>query len=145
MVIGEQELKRFIDLKYIEYDFNVGVESFKLLDEENSPVRSISSQRVTVLPDFTVKEVNAVVSIYRYYGYESIPYFIFGTNQRGHDFFKVVFSGLNTSLLLGLVVALINIFIGIVWGAISGYYGVRLTSSWKDSQKSLAEFPELLS
>lgn len=123
MVIGEQELKRFIDLKYIEYDFNVGVESFKLLDEENSPVRSISSQRVTVLPDFTVKEVNAVVSIYRYYGYESIPYFVFGTNQRGHDFFKVVFSGLNTSLLLGLVVALINIFIGIVWGAISGYYG----------------------
>jgi len=121
--IGEQELLKFVALGYIEYDFNVGVDSFVLLDAENSPIREIRSQKVTNLPGLTVKEVSAVVSIYRYYGYSDIPYFLFGTNQRGHDFFKVVFSGLNTSLMLGLIVATVNIIIGIVWGAISGYYG----------------------
>ncbi|MGS0972020.1 MAG: ABC transporter permease [Candidatus Izemoplasmataceae bacterium] len=60
-------------------------------------------------------------AIYR--GYEEIPYFFFGTNGGGKDFFALVWLGLRTSLFIGLIVALINISIGIVYGAIEGYYG----------------------
>ena len=52
-----------------------------------------------------------------------MPYFFFGTNHMGHDYAKVVFSGLYTSLLLGLAGMLINVSFGMVWGSISGYFG----------------------
>ncbi|MFP4187304.1 MAG: hypothetical protein ACLFSU_03930, partial [Acholeplasmataceae bacterium] len=51
-------------------------------------------------------------SIYR--GYDEIPNFLFGTNASGKDFFALVWLGLRTSLFVGLVVATINISIGIV-------------------------------
>ncbi len=57
------------------------------------------------------------------HGYETIPYFIFGTTANGMDLFKLIWIGTRTSLLLGLLVSFINITIGVVYGAISGYYG----------------------
>ena len=59
-------------------------------------------------------------------GYTKEPYFLFGTNQRGQDFFKIVFNGLRTSLLLGFSAAAINIFIGLVWGQSLGTTVERL-------------------
>ncbi len=56
-------------------------------------------------------------------GYESIPYFLFGTSGSGMDLFKLIWIGTRTSLLLGLLVSAINISIGVVFGSISGYYG----------------------
>jgi ABC-type dipeptide/oligopeptide/nickel transport system permease subunit len=56
-------------------------------------------------------------------GVDKIPYFIFGTEAFGRDLFTLIFLGLRTSLLLGFASAVTNILIGIVWGAISGYYG----------------------
>jgi oligopeptide transport system permease protein len=61
--------------------------------------------------------------MYRFYGFETMPYYTFGTNQYGYDYFKQVFSGLRTSLIIGFVGAMINITIGLIWGSISGYYG----------------------
>lgn len=61
---------------------------------------------------------------YRVYaGYDEIPYFLFGTSAAGYDMVKLIWIGLRTSLLIGFVVAFINIAIGVVYGAISGYYG----------------------
>jgi len=60
-------------------------------------------------------------AIYR--GYDEIPYFYFGTTAGGKDFFALVWLGLRTSLFIGLIVAMINISVGIVYGAIEGYYG----------------------
>jgi oligopeptide transport system permease protein len=60
-------------------------------------------------------------SIYR--GYDDIPNFLFGTNAFGKDFFALVWLGLRTSLFVGLVVATINISVGIIYGSIEGYYG----------------------
>lgn len=61
--------------------------------------------------------------VYKYLGYSSIPIHIFGTDKDGKDMLKYVFSGLRTSLILGIIVSFINIIIGIIWGSISGYYG----------------------
>ena len=53
---------------------------------------------------------------------EPVSFFL-GTDNQGRDFFKLLFSGLLTSLELGVLASVINIFIGVVWGSISGYFG----------------------
>lgn len=58
-----------------------------------------------------------------YEGYDEIPYFLFGTSAAGYDMVNLIWIGLRTSLLIGLFVSAINIAIGVVYGAISGYYG----------------------
>jgi ABC-type dipeptide/oligopeptide/nickel transport system permease subunit len=56
-------------------------------------------------------------------GYDSIPYFLFGTTNAGRDLFSLIWVATRTSLLIGLIVAGINISIGVLFGSISGYYG----------------------
>lgn len=60
-----------------------------------------------------------------YLGYEQgeVPYFIFGTDAGGRDYFALLWMGLRTSLIIGLIVAFINITVGVIYGAIEGYYG----------------------
>lgn len=56
-----------------------------------------------------------------YYGYE--PYYYFGANGEGRDIFLRLAEGARFSLLLGVCISAINFIIGLIWGAISGYYG----------------------
>lgn len=70
--------------------------------------------------------LRANVIMWKYLGYDHMPKHIFGTDSKGRDLLKYVFSGLRTSLLLGIIVAAINIFIGVVWGSISGYFGGKV-------------------
>jgi ABC-type dipeptide/oligopeptide/nickel transport system permease subunit len=130
-LIGESELQIWIDSGFISFSTptkfpNLSsaerLASFVRLTDE-SPVISITEEKVIVGPDFSVYEYVARVSMYRFYGHDSIPYFLFGTNHNGADYFKVVFSGLQTSLLLGLAGMLINVSFGMIWGSISGYFG----------------------
>jgi len=121
-VIGETRLMGYVQQGLIAYDFAVGPSSFELLDDA-SPVRSVISQKSITGGGLTVREVTAVVSMYRFYGFDEMPYYTFGTNQYGYDYFKQVFSGLRTSLIIGFLGAMINITIGLIWGSISGYYG----------------------
>lgn len=51
------------------------------------------------------------------------PYFIFGTNASGQDIFVRLALGARFSLILGVGISIINFIIGLIWGAISGYYG----------------------
>lgn len=72
-------------------------------------------------------DVKASYDVYLNYrvvaDYDELPYYFFGTSAAGYDMFNLVWIGLRTSLLIGLFVSAINIAIGIVYGAISGYYG----------------------
>ena len=70
-----------------------------------------------------VYEVTTTTTMYKYYGYSSMPRFLLGTTELGYDLIKLSFESLRTSLLLALIVAAINFSIGLVWGATSGYYG----------------------
>lgn len=100
------------------------------------PMRAIGqiSVRINPLesPDsslYIVTSVTGTNSLYRQLymqgriGSCEYPMYIFGTDRNGKDFFKLVFSGLLTSLGLGVLSAAINIFVGLIWGAISGYFG----------------------
>lgn len=50
-------------------------------------------------------------------------YFIFGTDKLGRDMFVRTMIGSLVSILFGLAAALIDLFIGVTLGGISGYYG----------------------
>lgn len=45
----------------------------------------------------------------------------FGTDQLGRDLWTRTWKGTQISLVIGIVFALLDIFIGVVYGAISGF------------------------
>lgn len=57
------------------------------------------------------------------YKYNMSPYMVFGANGQGQDIFSRLAIGSLFSLGLGIGISLINFIIGLIWGAISGYYG----------------------
>ena len=57
------------------------------------------------------------------YKYNLDVKFVFGSNSEGKDLFTRLAQGIGFSLLLGLGITAINFIIGLIWGAISGYYG----------------------
>jgi peptide/nickel transport system permease protein len=66
------------------------------------------------------------------------PRFYLGTDNSGRDIAAQIFHGARISLLIGVVATSIAIFIGVVIGAISGYYGgwvdtvlMRLTEAFQ--------------
>ncbi|HKL84260.1 MAG TPA: ABC transporter permease [Bacilli bacterium] len=115
-------ISKYIDTGLVKYDFDIGPTSFEILND-SSPVITVVRQVSSNILGKIIIDLDVEILMYKYYGFETMPYYLFGTNQRGNDFFKVVFSGLSTSLILGVVVAVINIILGMIWGAISGYYG----------------------
>jgi oligopeptide transport system permease protein len=50
----------------------------------------------------------------------------FGTDSLGRDYFARVLAGGQTSLLVGLVATITCVVVGVLYGAISGYYGGRV-------------------
>ena len=53
------------------------------------------------------------------------PYFLFGTTNSGQDLFTCLASGARFSFVFAILVAVVNLAVGAVWGAIAGYYGGR--------------------
>ena len=49
--------------------------------------------------------------------------FLLGSDSLGRDVAAGIVHGAKTSLLIGLIATLVAVFIGIVFGAFSGYYG----------------------
>lgn len=60
-----------------------------------------------------------------YYRYQNgfSPLHLFGTNQHGQDIFICLAAGARLSFLLSIGVSVINLLIGLCYGAIEGYYG----------------------
>ncbi len=69
--------------------------------------------------------VEVRVLYYEYYVYMNgfEPYFIFGATGTGGDLFVQVASGTRFSLMLAIGVAVVNLIIGAIYGAIEGFYG----------------------
>jgi len=99
-----------------------------ILDDVNSNIRAI--KKITGTPTINSAGIisggatfTCVVSQYRDLGYTHMPKFVFGTNNKGQDFFAKINKGLRLSLVIAFSVAIINICIGLIWGSISGYFG----------------------
>ena len=50
----------------------------------------------------------------------------FGTDDLGRDMFERIWYGARISLQVGLMAALIDLIIGVIWGGIAGFYGGKV-------------------
>ena len=75
------------------------------------------------------------INYYEYYIYYhsyvlhdgiSKPVFLFGSTNAGKDIFVCLASGARFSFVLAIVVSLVNLFVGAIYGAIEGYYGGKI-------------------
>ena len=74
------------------------------------------------------------VDYYEYYQYKHAklgdgitkPSFILGANNAGKDLFVCLSSGARFSFILAVVVSVVNLFVGAIYGAIEGYYGGKI-------------------
>ncbi len=97
-------------------------------------------------PTETGGKYNARVDYYDYFtwknGFE--PRFIFGTNGSGQDIFLRLAQGTRFSLLLGIVISAINFIIGLIWGAISGYYGGYVDLTMERITDIISNIPSII-
>lgn len=68
--------------------------------------------------------VDVKVDFYKYCGVEE--YHWFGTDGLGRDIMTRLFNGTRISLLIAFISVLTNVLIGVIYGAISGYYGGKV-------------------
>lgn len=122
LTLSSDEVKSFVKKGYLEYDFKVGIDSFKILDAEKCPITKVYSQTKNT-GVITTYSLNCEVTYYKFLGYDSMPKYLFGTDASGKDLLHLMFNGLRTSLLLGFVISAVNLVIGVIWGSISGYFG----------------------
>ena len=66
------------------------------------------------------------VDYYKFCGVPEGEYHWFGTDYLGRDLLTRLFKGTRISLLIAFFSVLTNVFIGVVYGAISGYYGGKV-------------------
>jgi len=79
----------------------------------------------------------------RVIGFDNPPFFLFGTDTFGRDLFTLIWLGLRTSLLLGFMSSIVNILVGIIWGAISAYYGGQVDILMERFKDIWGSFPQI--
>lgn len=72
-----------------------------------------------------VEIADVVVDYYEYKDAEDV-YFWFGSDYLGRDLFTRLFRGVRVSLLIAVVSVFVNLVVGVIYGAISGYFGGRV-------------------
>ncbi|MCG3401610.1 ABC transporter permease [Staphylococcus massiliensis] len=70
--------------------------------------------------------------------------FWFGTDQLGRDLWSRTWQGAQISLFIGIVAALLDVFIGVVYGAISGFFGGRVDDIMQRIIEIIASIPILI-
>lgn len=72
------------------------------------------------------------------------PLFLFGTNDAGKDLFSCLANGARFSLILAVVVASVNLFVGAIYGSIEGYYGGKIDLIMERIVDLLASVPFMI-
>ena len=96
-----------------------------LEDGKPIPIYAKDGEGNLVYSKLKSAEYTVRVDYFDYFTYANgfEPYYVFGANQSGQDIYLRLALGARFSLLLGVGVSILNFLIGLIWGAISGYYG----------------------
>ena len=123
VVYAASELQKLVDqgLCTYVYDEETGEFTFEKLSDD-CPIDDITEVKANSVTGHLL-EVTGVAFKYKKMGYDKMPKFIFGTDVNGVDVATRMFAGLRTSLLLGVATFAFCFMFGLVWGAISGYFG----------------------
>lgn len=87
--------------------------------------------------------VEVKVDMYEAKGFGD-EYFWFGTDNMGRDLWTRIWHGTQISLFIGLLAALIDMVIGVIYGGISGYYGGRTDNIMQRIIEVLSGIPNLV-
>ncbi len=114
-------------------------------EAESVPIRKVDSVTIrhNKFADITTFTYDVEMDGAYYNGFDSMPYFWFGTDKDGRDLFAEIWLSLRTSLFLGLIISVINIFIGVIYGSIEGYYGGKVDFIMERFSDYIASFPGL--
>ena len=88
---------------------------------EGSIIEIVKEYELKGIPMCDVK-----VDTYKMAGLEDDVYHWMGTDSLGRDTMTRLFRGTRVSLLIAFITVLTNVFIGVVYGAVSGYYGGKI-------------------
>ncbi|HHC6008270.1 TPA: oligopeptide ABC transporter permease [Staphylococcus aureus] len=108
--------------------------------DRNLPSKIPLLEKVDYLP-FNGKDVNGK-DTYKEVG--SKDYYLFGTDQLGRDLWSRTWEGARISLFIGVVAAILDIFIGVLFGVISGFYGGKLDTIMQRIIEIIASIPNLI-
>ena len=84
---------------------------------------------IEIVREFEYKGVpmcDVVIDYYAFCGAAEDQYHWFGTDYLGRDLLTRLFRGTRVSLLIAFVSVITNVFIGVIYGAVSGYYGGKV-------------------
>ncbi|MCT2535651.1 ABC transporter permease [Aquibacillus koreensis] len=76
-------------------------------------------------------------------GYDE-TYFWFGTDQLGRDLWTRTWKGTQISLYIGLLAAIIDMIVGVIYGGVSAYYGGRVDNYMQRFIEILVGIPNLV-
>lgn len=113
------------------------------LEEYGDAVKEIKKEYTWKFRNKEVEKAVIKLDLYKYKGAEE-HYFIFGTDNIGRDLFVRLWRGTRISLLIGVISVLINCFIGVVYGAVSGYYGGKVDMVMQRLAEILGGIPFLV-
>ena len=68
----------------------------------------------------------------------------FGTDKQGRDVFCRVLYGGRTSILIGITASLMGSFIGVVFGALAGYFGGAMDAFFVRLSEVFTTFPQII-
>lgn len=110
------------------------------IDHTNLPPKIEALKNVSFLP-FTGKDKDGFDPYANGNIKES---YWFGTDDLGRDLFTRVWKGTQTSILIGVIAALLDVIIGITYGAISGFYGGWVDTLMQRIIEVIASIPNLI-
>lgn len=113
-----------------------------LTNPEKFPEGSV----IQILNEYMIKDVAMVdvkVNFYVYSGYGDV-YFVMGTDYLGRDLWTRLWRGARISLLIAVLSVAVNICIGIIYGAIAGYYGGKVDIVMMRLTEIIGAFPQVI-
>ncbi len=101
---------------------------------------------------YTSSGVQCRINYYEYYVYThwlagdgiTEPYFLFGTTGEGQDILTCLASGARFSFVFAITVAVVNLFVGAIYGSIEGYYGGKLDLFMERFSDLLSAVPSMI-
>lgn len=117
----------------IPYLEDLGIaDGCRIVEIQKSSLESYGDAVVEIVEEYNqyyrgepIPMVRAKVNQYILKGADDY-YFFFGTDNLGRDLWVRLWRGTRISLIIGVCSVLINCLIGVVYGAVSGYYGGKV-------------------